>query len=83
MALILAFINDGKGTEESSDYDIQVMVGDGTEAGTVGIYKGRVEGHPRADGWIELVERFIKTLNDEDRERALSGYYPLIWKKEK
>lgn len=59
MALILVFHNDSTGGETDANYNVQVMVGDGTPARTRDIAKGRVEGHDRADGWAALVRRFL------------------------
>ena len=59
MALILVFHNDGTGGETDANYNVQVMVGDGTVERTHTIATGRVEGHNRSHGWSELVRQFM------------------------
>lgn len=59
MALILVFHNDSTGGEEDANYNVRVMVGDGTELRTRDIAGGRVEDHNRGDGWEALVRRFL------------------------
>lgn len=64
MALILVLQNvspkvDGK-LSPISDYNYEVMVGDGTVWGSHRIAKGEVKGHTREDGWKALVERLLQ-----------------------
>ena len=59
MSLILVFHNDGTGGQEDANYDVQVLIGDGTTNGSRAIAAGRVEGHDRATGWVELVSTFL------------------------
>lgn len=62
MALILVFHNDSTGGEHDANYNIQVMVGDGTAARTRTIAGGRIEGHNRPDGWKPLVQKYLDSL---------------------
>ena len=65
MALILVFHNDGTGDSITGpfngigNYNVQVLVGDGTPLGSNIIARGRVEGHARGDGWQKLVQLFL------------------------
>lgn len=59
MALILVFHNDSTGGETDANYNVEVMIGDGTAERTRTIAKGRVEGHDRGDGWEALTRRFL------------------------
>lgn len=59
MALILVFHNDSTGTDDAANYNVRVMMGNGTKERTHDIAGGRVEGHNRADGWQALVQRFL------------------------
>lgn len=54
MALIIVFVNKSE-LAPVSDYDYEVMVGDGSVGRSRTIERGRVTGHTRADGWDELV----------------------------
>ncbi len=58
MALIVVFQNVD-GTDDSSDYKVQVLVGDGTERGSTVLATGEVKGHDRAKGWAALVQEFL------------------------
>ena len=49
--LTVTFHNDGTGNEDIGNYDVTVAVND-----TI-IWTGRVEGHYRPYGWVELVDR--------------------------
>lgn len=62
MSLILVFHNDGTGIEEASNYDVEVLIGDGTRAGSRSLWKARVEGHDRSQPWWELVLAFLKKM---------------------
>ena len=59
MALILCFHNDATGNEASANYDVEVVVGDGTRTGSRTIARGRIEGHNRKDGWERLVMEYL------------------------
>ena len=59
MSLILVFHNDGTGGETDANYDVSVLVGDGTKKGSTEIARGRVEGHDRSCGWRALVDWFL------------------------
>ena len=54
--LIVKVHNDGTGTEESSNYNCEVLV-TLSPTNLITIAKVRVEGHNRADGWRELLKR--------------------------
>ena len=58
MALILVFVNKSN-LADVSDYDVQVMIGDGTPERSHVIKTCRIEGHRRADGWEALVRRLV------------------------
>lgn len=60
MSLILVFHNDGTGKQTDANYNVRVMVGDGTLQGTRDIDGGRVVGHNRGDGWDMLVAQFLR-----------------------
>ena len=66
MSLILVFHNDGTGGESDANYNIRVLIGDGTAQGSRVIDGGRVTSHNRAEGWRRLVWRFLK----ESEERT-------------
>ena len=59
MALILVFANKSN-LAPVSDYNVQVMIGDGSVERSRTIYSGEVTGHKRSDGWLELVARLVK-----------------------
>lgn len=58
MALILVFVNKSN-LADTSDYDVRVLIGDGTPERSHTIHTQRVEGHRRADGWQMLVQKFL------------------------
>lgn len=58
MALIVVLTNIS-GLAPVSDYNYQVLVGDGSEARSTVIAHGTVYGHERADGWEALVEALL------------------------
>lgn len=69
MALILTFVNKSH-LADISDYEVEVLIGDGTRSRSQTIAKGEVKGHRRADGWEALVLDFVmqarkKKLLDE------------------
>ena len=59
MALIVVFRNVSK-LAPVSDYDVQVLVGDGSVERSRVIYRGKVTGHTRDDGWVELVRKLVQ-----------------------
>lgn len=59
MALILVLVNRSN-LAPVSDYDYEVMVGDGTPARSKTIARGIVTGHERAAGWEALVQKLLK-----------------------
>lgn len=59
MALIVIFHNDSTGTDTSANYNVRVLVGDGTAAKSHTIAIERVEGHNRADGWRVLLDKLV------------------------
>ena len=71
MALILVFVNKSN-LEPVSDYDVQVLIGDGSAARSHVIYRGEVTGHKRSDGWLELVSKLVEkeSPNAADTELA-------------
>lgn len=58
MALILVFVNRSS-LAPISDYDVEVLVGDGTAERSRTIARGQVQNHTRTDGWEALVQRFL------------------------
>ena len=72
MALILVFHNDGKSDTDVCDYNVRVMVGDGTEERSHTLELGRFVGHKRSDGWAALVNAYMKQ-RDEDWSRWHRG----------
>jgi len=71
VALILCFHNDGSGSDAAANYNVEVLIGDGTARGSRTLIRGRVEGHDRADGWERLVLQFLmhSISNPEERTR--------------
>lgn len=65
MALILIFHNKTH-LAPISDYDVKVLVGDGTPARSKVLYTGEVCGHPRKESWQALVRRLLKDLPDPE-----------------
>lgn len=59
MALILVFHNDSTGADKAANYNVDVMVN------TRIIARGRVEGHPRNEGWKALVQKFLNVASTE------------------
>ena len=53
--LIIKIVNDATGTNESANYQYQVMINQSV------IYSGRVIGHNRNTGWVGL----LKLLTDK------------------
>ena len=66
MALILVFVNKSD-LAAVSDYDVEVLIGDGTVVNSRTIHRQAVYGHVRADGWEVLVQRM---LNEHAAQRA-------------
>lgn len=67
MALLLVFHNDAahdKPIPEISNYDVAVLVGDGTEEGSTVIHTGRIEDHHRIKGWQVLVQDYLTQLRE-------------------
>uniref|UniRef100_A0A6M3LIK4 Uncharacterized protein n=1 Tax=viral metagenome TaxID=1070528 RepID=A0A6M3LIK4_9ZZZZ len=58
MALILTFVNESH-LAPISNYRVEVLVGDGTKAGSRVIARDRVMQHRRDDGWEVLVQQFL------------------------
>lgn len=55
------FHNDGTGTEEDANYEVQVLVNRRL------IATSRIEGHNRGDGWVTLVEKLLMAnINSEE-----------------
>ena len=51
--LTVSFHNDGTGNEGIGNYDVTVAVNDEI------IWTGRVEGHHRGYGWVELLDNLV------------------------
>ncbi len=66
MALILVFHNDSTGGQTDANYDVEVLVGDGTKERSRRIASGRVEDHNRGDGWKALVRSYVDALTKKD-----------------
>lgn len=54
--LTLQFHNDGTGDLKIGNYNVEVYIN------ALLIYKDRVEGHFRQDGWGSLVQRFVEDI---------------------
>ena len=59
--LIITFHNDGTGTEDAANYDVEVRI-TLTETQLATIARGRIEGHKRSDGWARLAERAAREI---------------------
>ena len=59
MSLIIVLRNKSS-LAPVSDYDYEVMVGDGTPARSTSLEHGEVIGHKRDEGWEMLMEHFMK-----------------------
>lgn len=57
--LIITFQNDGKGSNEDASYEVVVKVGFRT------IYRGRLTGHNRDNGWPALLAMFAEKARAE------------------
>ena len=64
MALMIVFQNDATGTNKNANYNIAVLVGDGTQSGSQVLWSGRHKGHNRKDGWKKLVQEWLTSLID-------------------
>lgn len=58
MALIIVFTNVSH-LAPVSDYNYEVLVGDGTPERSQTIVSGKIHGHERDKGWAELVKRLL------------------------
>ena len=58
MALIVTLVNKSN-LADVSDYNYQVLVGDGTLARSKVITAGCIKKHRRSDGWSALVQRVL------------------------
>ena len=54
--LLITFTNDTTGSEKVGNYDVAVYLNN-----TV-IWRGRVEGHERGEGWQGLVEQLSREI---------------------
>ena len=52
--LLVTFHNDGTGSEVWGNYNVVVYLNQKT------LWTGRIEGHHRAEGWQELVNRLVR-----------------------
>lgn len=62
MSLIVTVQNISQ-LADVSNYQYQVLVGDGTLRGSNLIAAGQIEGHKRADGWKKLIQRVLDDPN--------------------
>lgn len=53
-----------------SNYNYEVLVGDGTPERSTTLARGKIEGHVREDGWQKLVQTLL------DKERPNMKEYP-------
>lgn len=67
MALIVIFTNKSQ-LADISDYNVRVLVGDGTPERSKTLFAGTIEGHRRDDGWAQLVKQFIDTYLNGDSQ---------------
>lgn len=58
MALIIALVNTSN-LAPVSNYNYEVLVGDGTASRSKVIARGSVEGHIREEGWQKLVQKML------------------------
>lgn len=58
MSLIVVLTNKSA-LAPVSDYNYEVLVGDGTPDGSDLIARGQVKAHTRSDGWKALVQRLL------------------------
>jgi hypothetical protein len=61
MALIIILQNVSN-LAPVSDYNVRVLVGDGTVERSTVLYAGEVKGHARDDGWKALVRAFMDSI---------------------
>lgn len=78
MALIIVLQNISE-LADISDYRYQVLIGDGTSDRSHSIAGGTLQGHRRADGWLELV----KLLLDANTPRVVDHDLKKLTKKRK
>ncbi len=58
MSLVIVLTNKSN-LAPISDYNYQVLIGDGTPDGSVTLAHGEVKAHTRLDGWQVLVQRLL------------------------
>lgn len=58
MSLIVVLTNKSQ-LADISNYNYEVLVGDGSTERSQSIAHGRITGHRRADGWKALVQRLL------------------------
>ena len=58
MSLIVVLTNKSK-LAPHSDYNYEVLVGDGTASGSHTIAAGEIKDHARTNGWKALVQRVL------------------------
>jgi len=61
--------NDGTGDERTGNYDVEVLIN------SILVWKGKVEGHCRTDGWRALVADLAEIVWDEDRVSEIETRY--------
>lgn len=67
MSLILVIRNTSTQLPDVSDYEYEVLVGDGTAARSHTLARGEIKGHLRADGWQSLVMRLLSQESIENQ----------------
>lgn len=66
MSLIIVLTNISS-LAAVSDYNYEVLIGDGTPARSTTLAHGTLKGHTRSDGWKRLVEQLLnKETSEED-----------------
>lgn len=59
MALIIVFHRQPPGPDDAANYNVEVLIGDGTNSGSRTIERGTVDKHNRDDGWVALVQKYL------------------------
>ncbi len=61
MSIYIRITNDGTGNEKMGFYNYTVSINEEI------IEEGRIEWHPRADGWLSLLQRLVNVSIDNLR----------------
>lgn len=59
--LVIKIVNDGTGTDNSSNYRYQVLINQSV------IYSGSVKKHDRNNGWVGLLKLMLEQLESEPK----------------